>query len=171
MHSSRMRTVSPATHNPPPPPTYAPVPAMHLSPPADRLTDTCENIIFPQLVLRMVMSYILFTSIGRQSIHKTRMHSSRMRTTRALLYGVGGGVSVTDTARHPADRDNPRQRPPWGSDRDPPETHPWTETHYPMNRITDRCKNITFPQLLLRAVIICKTSLKNYPLCTQNRNI
>ena len=30
--------------------------------------------------------------------------------------------------------------------------HPW-HTHPPLNRITDMCKNITFPQLRLRAVI------------------
>ena len=56
-----------------------------------------------------------------------------MRTTRSLPYRVSlSGVSLTET---PLDRDPP--------DRDPPL----------VNRITDRCKNITFPQLRLRAVI------------------
>ena len=48
------------------------------------------------------------------------------------------------------DRDPPGQRP---LNRD----SPWTETprqRPPAQRITDRCKNITFPQLCLRAVII-----------------
>ena len=58
------------------------------------------------------------------------MHSSRMRTTRSLPNG-GGGLC-----------------PGWSlSGRPPP----------PVNRITDRCKNITFPQLRLRAVINCRT--------------
>ena len=40
-------------------------------------------------------------------------------------------------------------------DRDPPPRDryiPWTETTPPPNRMTDRCKNITFPQLSLRTV-------------------
>ena len=56
----------------------------------------------------------------------------------------------------------PPALPPYGGslcDRDPPDRNPppgqippWTETP-PVNRITDRCKNITFPQLRLRAVM------------------
>ena len=99
-------------------------------------------------------------------IFLTRMHSSRKYTTRTLPYGV---VSLTETPwtvtpwtdtiwtetpwtetpswtetpwiETPLDRDSPGQRPPWTEtplDRDPAP---------PMNRITDRCKNITFPQL------------------------
>ena len=76
------------------------------------------------------------------------MHSNRMRTARSLMYR---GVSL--------DRDPPAgQRPP-PLDRDTPllDRHPtdrnlpWTETPA-VNRITDKCKNITFPQLRLRAV-------------------
>ena len=68
----------------------------------------------------------------------TRMHSSRMRTVRSsgrLLGGVcpGGGVSAREGV-HPSMH--------WG--RHPP----------PVDRMTDRCKNITFPQLRLRTVIM-----------------
>ena len=59
---------------------------MYTSLPVDRMTDACENITFPQLLLRMV----------------TRMHSSRMRRacfnghlTQVMclgMLGVQGGV-------------------------------------------------------------------------------
>ena len=61
----------------------------------------------------------------------TRKHSSRMRTVRLL----GGGVSLPGGV-YPSMH--------WG--RPPPL---WTEW------LTDRCKNITFPQLRLWTVIIC----------------
>ena len=53
------------------------------------------------------------------------------------------------------DRDPPGQRPPR-------QRPPWTETPLdrdplPVNRITDTCKNITFPQLRLRTVTINHT--------------
>ena len=64
---------------------------------------------------------------------KTRMHSSRMPTARTLPYG---GLP---------DRDPPGQRPPWT--KIPP---PRTERPPPVNRITDRCKTITYPQLRCR---------------------
>ena len=78
--------------------------------------------------------FILFTGpINNSFTHilNTRMHSSRMRTAHSST--VLGG--------------SPWQRPPWTEtplDRDPPPR---------VNRITDRCKNITFPQLHLQAVI------------------
>ena len=109
-------------------------------------------------------------------IPQTRMHSSRMHTTRSSTV-PGGGLryrdplpgqrpSWTDTPwtetlldRHPLDRDPPGQRPPWTKnpqDREPLQHRPpWTEIN-PVNRITDKCKNITFSQLRLRAVkILC----------------
>ena len=55
---------------------------------------------------------------------KIRMHSSRMRTTRSLLYKGGSmsrGVSVRGGSLS-------RETPP------------------PMNRMTDRCKNVTLAQ-------------------------
>ena len=91
----------------------------------------------------------------------------------------------------PLDRDPAGQRPCWTEtplDRDPtgqrlPEQRPpgqrpldrdapWTETFppptlqtetlsLPVNRITDKCKNITFPQLHLQAVIIATTILSS----------
>ena len=98
----------------------------------------------------------------------TRKHSSMMCTARSLPCR-GRGVSLTETPwiEPPLDRDPLGQRPPTNrdspTDRDPPtdreppgqrppgQTSPWTEIP-PVNRITDRCKNITFPQLRLRAV-------------------
>ena len=66
-----------------------------------------------------------------------------MRTARSLPY-----VGLPE-------RDAPGQRPPCGQrppDRDPPS----------LNRITDRCKNITFPKLRLRAVTKCSRIYKLY---------
>ena len=82
------------------------------------------------------------------------MDSSRMRTARSS--SCRGGL---------------HQAPPWeqtrpGTKHPPPgaDTHPRDQTPLdqappgpgtpPVNRITDTCKNITFPQLRLRAVII-----------------
>ena len=52
------------------------------------------------------------------------------------------GVTLTETPSTdtPLDRDPPGQRPPWT------ENPLWTETP-PVNRIADRCKNITLPQI------------------------
>ena len=63
------------------------------------------------------------------------MYSSRMHTTHTLPYRWGL-----------PDRDPRGQRPTWiGTplERDPPRT----ETPTPVKRITDRCKNVTLPQL------------------------
>ena len=110
------------------------------------------------------------------------MHSSRMRIGRSLPYSgvfVQGGVlpnrdplrqrsARTETLpdREPLDRDPldrhslgrhpPDRNPPY---RDTPQTEtPRTEipldTEPPLNRMTHRCKNITFPQLRLRVVNI-----------------
>ena len=64
------------------------------------------------------------------------MHSSRMRTTHPLPWG---GL--------PLDRDPP----PWTETPPGQRLPPWTEDP-PVNRITDKCKNITFPQLSLWVV-------------------
>ena len=78
----------------------------------------------------------------------TRMHSSRMRTVHhsgrlgrgvsaqrgCLPRGCGGGVCLMALYTLP------------GSKADTPSS---------VNRITDRCKSITFPSLLLRTVINC----------------
>ena len=49
--------------------------------------------------------------------------------------------------RDPPDRDTPLDKPPL--DRDPGQRAPWTETpldrNPSVNRVTDRCKNITLP--------------------------
>ena len=73
------------------------------------------------------------------------MHSSRMCTARSLPYR---GVSLTETA-------------PWIENPPPPDREPlWIETPIPCcEKITNRCKNITFPQLRLRAVNIVRCSL------------
>ena len=69
----------------------------------------------------------------------TRKHSGRMSTTRSLSYG--GSL--------------PRQRTPL-PDRDPSlgQRHPPDrDPNHPVNIITDKCKNITFPQLRLQEVM------------------
>ena len=71
--------------------------------------------------------------IVEKKINSTRMDSSRMRTVRAAVT-VSGCL--------------PR--------RCLPGAHPWGLYTFLVNRMTDRCKNITFPQLRLRTV---KTSL------------
>ena len=71
---------------------------------------------------------------------QTRMHSSRIRTARSS--SRPGGVST----RHP-----PRTRP--REPGTPPDQTPLGPgTPPPVNRIRDTCKDITFPQLRLRAV-------------------
>ena len=90
----------------------------------------------------------------RQSL--TRMHSSRMRTARSLTVSrsrsirQGGGMCATHTPRHACPL-LPHTPPP--AMHAPCHTHPLPHTpppamHIPpVNRITDRCKNITLPQL------------------------
>ena len=100
-------------------------------------------------------------------ISSTRMHSSRMPTTHfnshlgavsASGWGSRGvvclwvqGLVSASVSRGCLDR-----HPPWA---DPPgQTSPfsiacWDAHPLPVNRITGRCKNITFPHFCLRAVI------------------
>ena len=57
--------VSPAMyvpHQAQPPGMHAPTPfAMYAPSPVDRMTDTCENITFPQLLLRTVKSTVCWS--------------------------------------------------------------------------------------------------------------
>ena len=64
----------------------------------------------------------------------------------------------TPPYRDPLDRDPSGQRPPWT--KTPPGQRPTSgqrppgqRAPSPVNRITDRCKSITFPQLRLRMVL------------------
>ena len=115
-----------------------------------------------------------------QYIKTSRMHSSRMRTAYSLTVScsiLGGGCLPNPLDADPLHAD--------ALDADPPDTDPradtpgykpspWTDPSlrrpllrrpltgqrpHPVNRITDRWKNITFPQLLLRAVTIKPGSL------------
>ena len=75
------------------------------------------------------------------------------------------GVSITETT---LDRDSPGQHPPSPLGRDFPRQKPLPQTEIPLDRdpplgqrpptpvngITDRCKNITSPQLQLQVVNI-----------------
>ena len=87
-----------------------------------------------------------------------------MRTARTKSYGGGGlpdrDSPLTESPRQrPPDRDPhgqrlpPGQRDPLYKEPSPQQTPLWTETPPrqrpppPVNRITDRCKNITLPQL------------------------
>ena len=82
---------------------------------------------------------------------ETRMDSRRMRTAHSLPCGGSPWERPPCGQRSPCWQRPPRgQRPPL-----------WTETP-PMNRITDRCKNITFPKLRLRAVTKCSRIYKLY---------
>ena len=76
-------------------------------------------------------------------------HSTRMTETPWTETPLGRDPLWAETPsgqRPPLDRDSPEQRT------ETPQRPPWTET-YPLNRITDTCKNFTFPQLCLRVVI------------------
>ena len=111
------------------------------------------------------------------------MHSSRMRTARTVTTGGGfsiggfsipagdasiqGGLSIwgvpCDLSHHAFDVTcmlPPHQLRPTNSAAayillvGHVTCKAWWDTTPPMNRITHTCKNITFPQLRLRAVII-----------------
>ena len=97
----------------------------------------------------------VLTMLRRKQV-KTRMHSSGMRTARFnghLYRGMSAWVSVCPGGclsgwclpRWVYTPWTQRQTPPSG----PRGRHPSL-----VNRMTDRCKNITFPQLPLRAVNI-----------------
>ena len=66
-------------------------------------------------------------------MHSSRMHTARLLTVSPSMHCTGGGACSRDVCSIPA----------------------YTEADPPlMNRITDSCKNITFPQLRLWPVII-----------------
>ena len=80
-----------------------------------------------------------------QNAKGTRMHSSGMRTARSS--GRPGGLHQTPPWSRPpgAGTHPPEQAPP--KDQTPQSSHPPGSRHPPpMNRMTDRCKNITLPQ-------------------------
>ena len=101
------------------------------------------------------------------------MHSTRIHTARSLPYGglpdrdpLRDRAETPPAQRSPGQGSPPGQRSPWTEI--PPWTEilpgqrpllpgqrpPWTEIPLPVNRITDRYKNITFPQLRLPTVKI-----------------
>ena len=85
------------------------------------------------------------------------MYSSTMRTARSLTVSrsvLGGGVLHQGETGQ-----TPRMQTPWDTDPFPPP--PWIEG------MTHVCENITFPQLLLRAVIISSV----YPKCDVVKDI
>ena len=111
----------------------------------------------------VVVVFFLFknrnsSKMGSVRFLTTRMHSSRMRTTRSSnIPGVSPWQRPAGQRPHwteppldtppwtetPSDKDPPGQRSPWTEtslDRDPPP--PWTESQTGVN--------ITFPQLRLR---------------------
>ena len=93
---------------------------------------------------------------------KTRMHSSRMRTAHSLT--VSHCILCTPPCNHPpTTMHTPPQpcmpslqpcMPPWQPHMPPATTHPPKKPHTPqknhtrppVNRMTNRCKNITLPQ-------------------------
>ena len=111
------------------------------------------------------------------------MHSSRMRTARSSSHQPGGwgGSASVHAGIHPP-QCGPGD-PPWPDPSSSPlgvgletctacwDTHPPGDLqgmlgyHPAVNRITDTCKNIIFPQLPLRAVISSINSLCAF-ICT-----
>ena len=89
------------------------------------------------------------------------MHSIRMRTARSSSHPRGSPPGTPTRSRHPPQsRHPPDQTPPWdhtpqchtsprvntpGTTHTTNQTPPWSR-HPPVNRMTDRCKNITLPQ-------------------------
>ena len=110
------------------------------------------------------------------------MHSSRMPTAHSSsCQGEGGSPPGPPLEQAPPGSRPPRagtprdQTPPWsrhppGPDTlwsrhspgagTPPEQAPPRDQTPPVNRIKDTCKNITFPQLRLRAVIKTMWSIR-----------
>ena len=98
---------------------------------------------------------IFFTSSPQTLVHqmeeKTRMHSSRMSTACFSGHLVGDVCLWSRVEGEGLPADTPLGRHP-----NPGQTllcQVYAGIHtFPLNRITDRCKNITIPQLCLRAV-------------------
>ena len=98
-----------------------------------------------------------------KKLGETRMLSSRMRTTLSDLHLSDllpyVGVPLTDNPWTETPMDiNPLVRDPL--DRDPTPYHVTCDAcwdrEFPVNKMTHRCKNITFPQTCLRAVKISR---------------
>ena len=131
-----------------------------------RLSFTPNN--FPKVQILYIFYYWYKmkekSSLRLITVKKTRMHSSRMRTTRSSSH-LGG---VLHQAPPGPDCPRSRQPPLLGPDppgagisreqassgagtlpqsRHPPKSrHPFWSRHPPVNRMTNRCKNITLPQ-------------------------
>ena len=86
--------------------------------------------------------------------YKTRMHSRRMRTARSSSRPGGLHQAPPGPGTPSPGRGIPQDQTPSG-----PGTPQYQAP--PMNTITDTCKNITFPQLRLRAVTIHRKSKFN----------
>ena len=119
------------------------------------------------------------------------MHSSRMRTVRysgrvgdVCLDGVYLGectppdpeadtpYTLWQTPHPPLDPEATDPPPPYPTQRDTdPQTHPPDPEGNTslVNRITDRCKNITFPQLLFGTVIKSKGSDFAFLICIASK--
>ena len=121
-------------------------------------------------------------STGIHSCYKsnTRMHSSRMHAVHSSSHRLEGGLSASVHAGihplHPGPGSGPGHSPPPGLGLDttlppgpvlgqppppPGQTLPGLILDsLPVDRMTDRCKNITFPLLRLRTVITSKLRQK-----------
>ena len=120
-----------------------------------------------QRMVPILLECILVLTFGANFLQKilnissTRMHSSRMRTGRALTdcIVVWGGVPGTHPllATHTPLPCTPLRHacPPFTTHAPPLPCMPHFATHAPppVNRITDRCKNITLATTSLRPVI------------------
>ena len=96
----------------------------------------------------------------KEIVLKTRKYSSRMRTARFCSSGVGSRYTLTPKKPYlqilyPLDTLHPRYPTP------PERT--WDQiSPTSVNKLTDTCENITFPQLLLRAVISINLKCDNF---------
>ena len=107
---------------------HAPLATIHAPTPVNRMTNRCENITLPQTS---------FVGSNKSIISKISMHSSRMRTAHLLpvspsMHCMGGYLLLRRGGLEGCLWS-------WGCiqhDHPPP----------PVNRMTDRCKNITLPQ-------------------------
>ena len=75
---------------------------------------------------------------------------------------LGGADTPRPRSRPPRSRHPPEQTPP--RSRHPPRSRPpWEQTPPSVNRMADRCKNITLATTSLRSVIIgWRTALRNW---------
>ena len=95
---------------------------------------------FKQIDLRILPRRVKLNGKGKQECIP-------VGSVLSALYNMGG---LPD--RDSLDRGPPLTEPPPGQGSPQRPLPFWTKTS-PVNRITDRCKNITFPELRLRTVI------------------